>query len=162
MVIILIGPDGAGKSTVGRALAEALGWVFVDGDDHQPEPPAARDRSARLGGDGSHEGRLRELHEVIERVMARREHLVLTCAASNAVDRDVLQGGLRQVRFICLKAPRAELEARLMRRHGHVVDTARLHRQLLDFEDAGDQAIVMDGTKEPDILVPMVRRELGL
>ncbi len=163
MVIILMGPDGAGKSTVGRALADALGWVFVDGDGHQPDPPVLRDRSpARVAGDGSHEGRLRELHEVIERVMARRDHLVLTCTASTAADRNVLQGGLRPVRFVCLKAPRAELEARLMRRHGHVVDAARLHRQLLDFEEVGDQAIVMDGTKEPDILVPMIRRELGI
>ena len=28
-----MGVSGSGKSTVGRALAEALGWAFVDGDD---------------------------------------------------------------------------------------------------------------------------------
>ncbi len=161
MVIIVIGPDGVGKSTVGRALADALGWIFVDGDDHRTATQASHDRS-HTPREVSDESRLRELHEIIERVMARREHLVLACTASKAAERDALQGGLRPVRFICLKAPRAELEARLMRRPGHAIDTTRLHRQLLDFEEQGDQVIVMDGTKAPDILVPMIRGECGL
>ena len=36
MVILVMGPAGAGKTTVGRALAEALGWSFFDGDDFHP------------------------------------------------------------------------------------------------------------------------------
>lgn len=32
--IFLSGPVGAGKSTLGRGLAEALGGGFIDGDDH--------------------------------------------------------------------------------------------------------------------------------
>lgn len=31
--VILVGLPGAGKTTVGRALAQALGWPFVDLDD---------------------------------------------------------------------------------------------------------------------------------
>ena len=30
--VVLIGPMGTGKSTVGRALAEKLGWTFIDTD----------------------------------------------------------------------------------------------------------------------------------
>ncbi len=30
--IFLVGPMGAGKSTLGRLLADALGWTFVDSD----------------------------------------------------------------------------------------------------------------------------------
>src|SRR5437879_10264709 len=36
VVIIIMGAAGAGKSTVGRALAAELGWPFVDADDQHP------------------------------------------------------------------------------------------------------------------------------
>lgn len=143
MVVIVIGPTGAGKSTIGRALAADLGWVFVDGDDRRPEL-------------------LRELHGIIERVMARREHLVLACPALTASDRERLSGGLHPIRFVYLKSPRPELEARVQRRPGHPADPTRLHAQLLQLEDPGDQAFTVDGTKAPDVLVPAIRRELGL
>ncbi|MGH7825453.1 MAG: shikimate kinase, partial [Candidatus Binatia bacterium] len=32
MVIILFGVTGAGKTTIGRSLARALGWKFYDAD----------------------------------------------------------------------------------------------------------------------------------
>jgi gluconokinase len=46
--IILMGVSGTGKSTVGQALAHALGAKFIDGDDLHPRrisskwPPASR------------------------------------------------------------------------------------------------------------------------
>ncbi|HJR54582.1 MAG TPA: shikimate kinase, partial [Gemmatimonadota bacterium] len=37
MVIVVMGVSGAGKTTVGRALARRLGWPFHEGDDLHPE-----------------------------------------------------------------------------------------------------------------------------
>ena len=31
--VVLVGPRAAGKTTLGRALADELSWSFVDGDD---------------------------------------------------------------------------------------------------------------------------------
>lgn len=36
MVIVVMGVSGSGKSTFGRALADALGWDFLEGDDMHP------------------------------------------------------------------------------------------------------------------------------
>src|SRR2546423_15097617 len=37
-IIVLMGPAGAGKTTIGIALAKSLGWHFLDADDfHSPE-----------------------------------------------------------------------------------------------------------------------------
>ena len=41
-VAVVMGVAGSGKTTVGAALAAALGWHFVDADDlHSPESVAA-------------------------------------------------------------------------------------------------------------------------
>ena len=36
MIIVLMGVTGTGKTTVGRVLAEELGWTFRDGDEFHP------------------------------------------------------------------------------------------------------------------------------
>ena len=36
MIVIVMGVVGAGKTTVGRLLAEQLGWEFADADDFHP------------------------------------------------------------------------------------------------------------------------------
>ncbi len=37
MVIVLLGPMGCGKTTIGQTLATQLGWQFYDADDFHPE-----------------------------------------------------------------------------------------------------------------------------
>lgn len=41
-VIFLDGPIGVGKTSLGRAAAQSLGWAFIDGDDHSAEGPWLR------------------------------------------------------------------------------------------------------------------------
>jgi gluconokinase len=36
MILIVMGVVGAGKTTVGRLLAEECGWEFADADDFHP------------------------------------------------------------------------------------------------------------------------------
>ena len=36
MFIIFIGVAGAGKTTIGKLTAKALGWRFYEGDDYHP------------------------------------------------------------------------------------------------------------------------------
>ncbi len=46
-VVLLMGVSGAGKTTVGRALAADLGWAFEDADDYHAPPRAPRWAGAR-------------------------------------------------------------------------------------------------------------------
>ena len=157
-----MGPAGAGKSTVGRALAANLGWVFVDGDDYHSPANIARMQSGVGLTDLERETWLRDLHVLIARAMERREHLVLACSALKQRYREELRGDLRPVRFIYLRAPRQVLEARLELCARHFAGPALLHSQLMDLEDPGESATTVDATLELDVLVPMIRRELGL
>ena len=36
MIIIVMGASGAGKTTVGQRLANALDWLFIEGDELHP------------------------------------------------------------------------------------------------------------------------------
>jgi gluconate kinase len=45
MVIVLMGAAGAGKTTVGRRLSQALNWHFYDADAFHPD-----ENIAKMGG----------------------------------------------------------------------------------------------------------------
>ncbi|WP_019533586.1 shikimate kinase [Paenibacillus ginsengihumi] len=74
--IVLVGLMGTGKSTVGQALAERLGWTFVDTDAliEQERGMAIREIFARYG-----EAAFRQAEtETIERIMEGERQVVAT------------------------------------------------------------------------------------
>jgi shikimate kinase len=75
MVITLIGYRGTGKSTVGSALGERLGWNWIDADD-QIESVAGR-TIAEIFAETGEPGFRRLERETISRLLAGDEHLVL-------------------------------------------------------------------------------------
>jgi gluconokinase len=163
MIIVVMGPAGSGKSTVGMALAADLGWTFVEGDEHHSVDNIKRMQAGHPLDDRDRAPWLLELHEIIARTLGRRQHAVLACSALKSSYRDQLRADLRPVRFVYLHADRALLTARLADRVHHVVGPALLDSQLADLEPPDhDTAITLDAAKPPAILVPMIRRELGL
>ena len=42
MIIILMGVSGSGKTTIGKLLANDLGWDFYDADDFHPTQNIAK------------------------------------------------------------------------------------------------------------------------
>ena len=45
MILILFGVSGAGKTVVGKRVAQRLGWAFLDADDHHPAENIAKMRT---------------------------------------------------------------------------------------------------------------------
>ena len=51
MIIVIFGVSGAGKTTVGKMLAEQLGWRFLEADDFHPAANIEKMRNPeRLSG----------------------------------------------------------------------------------------------------------------
>jgi len=70
MVIVVMGVTGAGKTTLGLRLAEALGWRFHDADDFHPEPNKAKMHAGIPLTDEDRWPWLRALRAVIEQALA--------------------------------------------------------------------------------------------
>lgn len=162
MVIVLMGPAGAGKSTVGAALAERLGWGFVDADTHHPPANLAKMERGHSLTDADRAGWLDTLHGVVARAIGRRESLVLACSALTAQRRAHLIGDLRPVRLVYLKTSPEILHARLAGRHGHFAKENLLDSQLATLEEPGDDALTVDGAADIDTIVGHVQLEFGV
>jgi gluconokinase len=145
------------------ALATELGWTFIEGDDHHPFENVQLMQAGQPLDDHHRAPWLRELHEIITGVLNRRGHAVIACSALKAGYRETLRGDLRPVRFVYLHADRALLLARLDGRVHHFAGPALLDSQLTDLEPPdSNSAFTVDAAKDPAILVPMIRRELGV
>lgn len=161
MVVILIGVAGAGKTTIGRALANELDWRFVEGDDYHAPAAVAKMRAGAPLTDADRAAWLRALHAMIAAALGRREHLILTCSALKARYRQILRGDLRSVRFVYLNADAQTLARRLADRGGHFAGPGLLASQLADLEPPSD-ALTIDATRPPGEIVGTIQRELGL
>ena len=156
-----MGAAGAGKTTVGRALAAALRWRFVEGDEYHSVEAVAKMRGGQALTDADRRPWLAALHAVVEAAVGRREPLVVTCSALQERYREVLRGTLRGVRFVYLKADAATLRDRLASRTGHFAGPALVASQLAALEEPRD-ALMIVATRPVDSIVDTVRYELGL
>jgi gluconokinase len=143
MVIVVMGPAGAGKSLVGARLAAALGWPFHEGDAFHPPDNVARMRAGTPLGDAERGPWLAALAALVAGRVAEGAPAVLTCSAlRRAYRRALVPPGAPAgaVRFVYLRADAALLAARLAGRTGHFFAPALLASQLAALEPPGDGA----------------------
>jgi len=161
MVIVVMGAAGAGKTTIGRALAVELGWRFVEGDDYHSAAAVAKMRGGTPLNDADRAPWLANLLRSEPAAVERREHAVIACWALKQRYRDVLRGALRGVRFVYLKANEATLRRRLEERRGHYAGPALVASQLADLEEPAD-AVTVDAATRPADIAAKARYEFGL
>jgi gluconokinase len=113
MVVIIMGPAGAGKSTVGRALAAALGWRFHDADDFHLTASIAKMRQGIPLEDDERDPWLVRVRSAILIEIAAGRDAVVACSALRDRYRTLLAGGLDEVRFVYLQADPGLLRSRL-------------------------------------------------
>lgn len=108
--MILGGPPGVGKSTVGRAAAAALGWDFID-LDAAIEAEASASVAQIFARDG--EAAFRERERALLRGALVRERVVIAVGGGALVDRAMRHEALMCARLITLAASSTTLRERL-------------------------------------------------
>ena len=128
--VVVMGVCGSGKSTVGQALASALGLDFVEGDMLHP---LANVLTMASGTPLTDADRLGWLHEVAARLadeQACPRGVVVSCSALKRSYRDLLRAAVPSVRFVYLEGSAAALDERLQLRGVHFMPASLLRSQL--------------------------------
>jgi gluconokinase len=162
-VIVVMGVAGSGKSTVGKALAGALGWRFVDADDHHSAANVAKMARGEPLDDADRWPWLDELHSLIAGALVNGGGLVLACSALKASYRARLAGAEAggRVRFVYLAGTPELLRARLAERPGHFMKPGMLDSQLATLEPPAD-ALDVDAALPIPAIIAKVREAFVL
>lgn len=146
--VLIMGVSGAGKTTIGKALAEALGVTFLDADDFHP-PENRRKMAAGIPLDDA--DRAPWLAAIAQRIH-NGDALILACSALKANYRATLRAARPDLRIIFLTASREVLLHRLNNRRNHFMPASLLESQLSTLEPPKDCLMIDASHSLADIL----------
>lgn len=161
MIIILMGVSGAGKSTVGRLLADDLGWSFYEGDNLHPRSNVVKMAQGIPLTDDDRWPWLRRIRFLIDDLVSRGQNGVGASSALKQSYRDELVGDVDDVKLVYLKGEYGIIMSRLEDRHDHFMKSGLLESQFQDLEEP-DGVVTLDVNSDPEAIVASVKQALGL
>lgn len=160
MIIVLMGVTGAGKTTVGQALAGELRWRFTDADEYHSAANVAKMHAGIPLTDEDRAPWLQSLHNAIVAWLAGGENVVLACSALKVAYRDRLVVS-PDVKLVYLRGSMDLIASRLASRRGHYMDPHLLRSQLETLEEPRD-ALTIDASLPTAQIVNEIRDALAL
>lgn len=140
-----MGVAGSGKSTLGRLLAQELGWVFFDADDFHSVGNIAKMTAGLPLSDSDRAPWLAALNRQLRETLSAGGHPVLACSALKEEYRARLLEGTEGMATIYLKGSFDLLRSRLSARQGHYMKADLLPSQFEALEEPR-QALMLDAS----------------
>jgi gluconokinase len=152
--ILIMGVAGSGKSTLGLALAQALGWRFLDADDFHTS--TSKDKISR--GIALDEVDRALWLAAIQPVFSDESvSTILACSALRAAHRH----NLKPDYLVFLKIDPAVARARLIERRGHFAGPSLVPSQFATLE-APLEGLHLEATSPTDEQVRAIKDQFGL
>ena len=127
--VVVMGVSGCGKSSIGAAVARALGARFIDGDDLHPPENIAKMAAGIPLEDADRAPWLARVGEVLT-----APQTVVACSALKRRYRDQIRAQAADVVFLHLYGSRDVLMRRMAARPGHFMPVSLLDSQLAALE----------------------------
>jgi gluconokinase len=155
--LVVMGVSGCGKSSVGEACAQALGWTLHEGDAYHAPESVAKMRAGTPLTDADRAGWLDRLAALLASPPEGAGR-VLTCSALRRRYRDRLRQATPRLGFVFLALDYDAALARVQSRAGHFFSPALVSNQFATLESpAGEPGVlVLDATRPVAELVAAV------
>lgn len=155
MILILMGPTGCGKTTIGHLLARRLGWPFLDGDNFHPAANVAKMHSGAPLNDSDRHPWLLALQKEIKRRNKAGQSAILACSALKQAYRELLGVNQQTVKTVYLQGSFELLQERLADRRDHFMPPELLRSQLETLE-VPKGGLVVDIDEDPAMIVTRI------
>jgi carbohydrate kinase (thermoresistant glucokinase family) len=160
-LVIVMGVAGCGKTTVGRRLAAALHWEFIEADDLHPAANVAKMSEGFALGDADRAPWLAAVRAAIEACAARGSRCVVACSALKEAYRAFLAPDPGVARFAHLRGDYGLIKGRLGGRTGHFMKESLLRSQFEDLQEPA-YALALDAVQAPDVIIRRIQEVFSL
>ena len=156
-IVVVMGVCGCGKTLIGKALAQAMGCRFVEGDEYHPAENVIRMRRGNPLTDEDRRGWLDAIAGEITQSDRAKTPVVIACSALKRAYRDRLRMASSRILFIHLETDRATATARTSLRKDHFMPASLVDSQFADLEPPleDERAVTLDAALDPEELVSL-------
>ena len=160
--IVVMGVAGCGKSTIASALAERLGWDYVEADRFHPRANIEKMTAGIPLGDDDRWPWLDAMASHLAAARSQGRPCVLACSALKRRYRERLAGGHDDIQLVYLQGSYDTILARLAGRTGHYMPPSLLQSQFEALEEprAEERPITVSVQESPDAIVETITRDL--
>ena len=159
MIILVMGVSGSGKTTIGKKLAESLGYKFADADDFHPQENIEKMRNGIALSDKDRLPWLQKMQDVIKKHLLENSNIVITCSALKASYRQMLLINHESVKLVYLKGSFELIHKRLKERLNHFMSEKLLKSQFEILEEPLE-AIKVDISRPLEDIVQEILEKL--